>query len=39
MMHRLRLKADRNMGFSATLSARALKVDGTSWRPFSTTTE
>src|SRR5262250_2010856 len=28
MMHRLRLKASRNIGFSATLSARALKLAG-----------
>ena len=28
MMHRWRLKASRNMGVLATLSARALKVDG-----------
>jgi len=26
MMQRLRLNADRNIGFSATVSARALKV-------------
>jgi hypothetical protein len=28
MMQRLRLNVDRNIGFSATLSARALKVEG-----------
>jgi hypothetical protein len=27
MMQRLRLNADRNIGFSATLSPRALKVE------------
>ncbi len=34
MMQRLRLKASRNIGFSATVSARALKVAGTSFKGF-----
>jgi hypothetical protein len=34
MMHRLPLNADRNIGFSATLSTRALKVEGTSLAVF-----
>jgi hypothetical protein len=34
MMHRLRLKASRNIGLSATLSARALKLAGNSFRGF-----
>ena len=29
-MQRVRLKAERNIGFSATVSARALNVDGIS---------
>ena len=33
MQRRLR-KASRNMGFTATVSARALKVAGTSFRGF-----
>ena len=38
-MQRVRLNADRNMGFSATVSARALNVDGTSLAVFSTKME
>jgi hypothetical protein len=34
MMHRRYLKAPRNIGFSATVSARALNVAGTSFRDF-----
>src|ERR1700675_4319285 len=34
MMQRRRLKESRNIGFSATVSARALKVAGTSFRLF-----
>jgi hypothetical protein len=34
MMHRLRLKASRNIGFSATVSARALKLAGNSFSVF-----
>jgi hypothetical protein len=34
IMHRRYLKAPRNIGFSATVSARALKVAGTSFRGF-----
>jgi hypothetical protein len=30
-MQRVRLKAERNIGFSATVSARALNVEGTSF--------
>jgi hypothetical protein len=33
-MQRLRLKAERNIGFCATVSARALNVDGTSLTVF-----
>ncbi len=33
-MHRRDLKAERNIGFSATLSARALNVDGSSFSGF-----
>ena len=33
-MQRERLKAERNIGFSATVSARALKVEGTSLAVF-----
>jgi hypothetical protein len=33
-MQRVRLKAERNIGFSATVSARALKVEGTSLAVF-----
>jgi hypothetical protein len=34
MMHRLRRNADRNIGFTATLSARALNVEETSLAVF-----
>ena len=34
MRQRLRLKAARNIGFVATVSARALKVDGASLAVF-----
>jgi hypothetical protein len=33
-MQRVRLKAERNIGFCATVSARALNVDGTSLAVF-----
>ena len=38
-MPRVRLKAERNIGFCATVSARAFKVDGTSLAVFSTSPE
>src|SRR6267154_968807 len=34
MTHRLRLRASRNMGLSATVSARALKLAGNCFRGF-----
>jgi hypothetical protein len=34
MMQRRDLNAERNIGFSATLSARALKVEGSSFSDF-----
>ena len=33
-MQRVRLKAERNIGFSAAVSARALNVEGTSFAVF-----
>jgi hypothetical protein len=33
-MQRARLKAERNIGFCATVSARALNVEGTSFAVF-----